>query len=169
MSMVSIKCEYVVYWCCFFCVFFCVFFDLPVLCILLFIYTVYVLSIGALFAATKDFPQGLERYNLLANLTSNLISPNVPVSHYYGVGVKTPTAFSYANVTKEEELSAAFRKGPTKVVNGDGDGTVPLRSLQSVENKWQGVDVLTFKNQSHTGVLKSTEYIAAVLKLVSYT
>jgi len=168
--MVSIKCEYVVvYWCCFFCVFFCVFFDLPVLCILLFIYTVYVLSIGALFAATKDFPQGLERYNLLANLTSNLISPNVPVSHYYGVGVKTPTAFSYANVTKEEELSAAFRKGPTKVVNGDGDGTVPLRSLQSVENKWQGVDVLTFKNQSHTGVLKSTEYIAAVLKLVSYT
>ena len=153
----------------FFCVFFCVFFDLPVLCILLFIYTVYVLSIGALFAATKDFPQGLERYNLLANLTSNLISPNVPVSHYYGVGVKTPTAFSYANVTKEEELSAAFRKGPTKVVNGDGDGTVPLRSLQSVENKWKGVDVLTFKNQSHTGVLKSTEYIAAVLKLVSYT
>jgi hypothetical protein len=138
-------------------------------CVYYYLYTVYVLSIGALFAATKDFPQGLERYNLLANLTSNLISPNVPVSHYYGVGVKTPTAFSYANVTKEEELSAAFRKGPTKVVNGDGDGTVPLRSLQSVENKWQGVDVLTFKNQSHTGVLKSTEYIAAVLKLVSYT
>jgi len=124
---------------------------------------------GEMFAATGDFPSGLERYNLVANLTSVLELPGVNVSHFYGIGVPTATAFEY-DAASMADLPASFKKGPTKTVNGDGDGTVPLRSLQSAEKAWSSsnpVDVRTFAGQSHTGVLKDKEYIAAVIQLVT--
>jgi lysophospholipase-3 len=120
---------------------------------------------GELFAAAGDFPNFLARYNALANLTADLVDPGVPVTHLYGVGVDTPTAFEY-DADSSASVAAAFRNGPTRVVHGDGDGTVPLRSLQSIEQRWAGVHTKTYANQTHTGVLKSKEYIADVVKLV---
>ena len=48
---------------------------------------------------------------------------------------------------------------------GDGDGTVPLRSLQSVERRWADVQTKAYANQTHTGLLKNKEYIADVIQL----
>ena len=50
---------------------------------------------GSLFAAAGDFPNFLPRYNMIANLTAELVDPGVPVTHFYGTGVGTPTAFEY--------------------------------------------------------------------------
>ena len=120
---------------------------------------------GELFAAAGDFPNFLARYNAIANLTADLVDPGVPVTHLYGMGVDTPTAFEY-DADSADSIAAAFRKGPARVVLGDGDGTVPLRSLQSAGQRWPGVQTKTYANQTHTGVLKSKEYIADVVKLV---
>lgn len=116
----------------------------------------------ALFAGAK-FEHGFERWTLLANLTSNLDHPEVNVVHMYGTGVDTPTAFSY-------KVDGQFDDSPT-VINGDGDGTVPLASLESV-SKWSSNAKYTFKSvtytgQNHAGVVKFKDYISHVLKLLA--
>jgi len=124
----------------------------------------------ALFTVMKsNFPDALERFQLVANLTANLISPGVKVTHYYGIDIDTPTSFEY-NVKNEQDVVNALNKGPTTIISGDGDGTVPLLSLQSIEKKkfgWNDLDVKSYAHQTHTGILKNTEYIQDVVKLVT--
>ena len=90
---------------------------------------------------------------MIANLTAELVDPGVPVTHFYGTGVGTPTAFEY-EADSDASVANSFRRGPTRVVYGDGDGTVPLRSLQSVERRWADVQTKAYANQTHTGLLK---------------
>jgi len=119
----------------------------------------------ALFAAAGDFPDFPARFNLLQNLTANLDKPGVYVTHMYGTDVATPTAFVY---DQNLPYGDAFVQGPTKTANGDGDGTVPARSLQSVENKWGPgvVRVKRYPGASHTGILKNKTYIADLIALL---
>lgn len=120
---------------------------------------------GALFAAAADFPNFSERFAQLQNLTANLDKPGVEVTHLYGTGVATPTSFVY---NWDMPFQDAFIRGPSTTITGGGDGTVPIRSLQSVENKWGPgvVRVKRYEGSSHTGILKNKVYIADVIALL---
>ena len=109
----------------------------------------------------SSFQNGFTRYSRVANLTANLVHPGVDVTHFYGTGVDTPTSFSYP--------SADFTKEPV-TTTGDGDGTVPIASLRSVErwteNKGFTFDFKTFPKETHTSVLKSKAYLGALKALL---
>ena len=116
-----------------------------------------------LFPLSGDFDLGYERYQLVANLTAELLHPGVNVHHFYGIGVPTPTAFAYSSDTD-------FTKEPA-AINLDGDGTVPLPSLSSAEKRWSANKDFNFvataiPKVTHTSILKSDQYIDAVLDLL---
>jgi len=125
---------------------------------------------GELFAASGDFPLGLERFNLVANLTARLIHPGVNVTHFYGSKVETATSFVYD--TTKQSVAAAFAAGPTRTINTNGDGTVPLKSLTAIEPRWRtcsvsGVrplDIKVYPGQTHGGLLKNKTFIQDVVE-----
>ena len=112
----------------------------------------------------SNFNHGFQRYQLLANLTSNMISPGVPVFHLYGIDVDTPSAFQY-------ESNNDFDQEP-KTINGNGDGTVPLRSLRIAStwldnNNGKEFQEKAYPSRTHSGILKDEEYIKDVIQLLS--
>lgn len=76
------------------------------------------------------FPIGYEMRKATQNLVYNLDPPQVETHCLYGMGLKTPEAFSYAKPKDFPDAQPA-------VVFGDGDGTVNLRSLQGFR-RWLG-------------------------------
>jgi len=111
----------------------------------------------------SNFENGFERYQLIGNLTANLIPPGVDTVHYYGVDVDTPCAFHYSSDND-------FNESPD-IINCNGDGTVPLKSLQSAhkwkaQNKGKSFVEKMFKDQSHTGILKFQDYINDIINLL---
>ena len=125
---------------------------------------------GELFAASGDFPLFLERFNLVANLTANLVHPGVNVTHFYGSEVDTATSFVYDTTTQSD--AAAFAGGPSHTITTKGDGTVPLKSLTSIESRWRtssvsGVrplEIKVYPGQTHGGLLKNTTFIQDVIE-----
>merc|ERR1712136_163114 len=71
----------------------------------------------------SGFQNGFERYNFVSNITSNLNPPGVDVIHFYSVNKGTATAFRYSSDDNFDE--------EPEVINGNGDGIVPLASLES--------------------------------------
>ena len=97
----------------------------------------------------------------MANLTAPLDHPGVNVSHFYGVGVDTATAFHYTQ-------DKAYDNQPVSIDHTSGDGTVPLASLASVGKKWATVtdftfEEKTFSGQTHTGIVKDKAFIAQII------
>ena len=76
----------------------------------------------------------------------------------YSTGVQTPLSFYYAG--------SDFSKQPV-TTNGDGDGTVNVRSLQLCEvwgsTQQEAVTVHTFQNVAHADMIKEDGVIQVVL------
>ena len=112
----------------------------------------------------SNFQHGFERYKLIGNLTADLTSPGVNTVHLYGINKDTPTYFRYASDNNFDEEPEA--------INGNGDDTVPLRSLQSAGIMWRDnnngrvFSEKAYDGQTHTGILKSNEYIQDVIQLL---
>lgn len=112
----------------------------------------------------SNFQHGFERYLLIANLTANLNSPNVDTIHLYGINKETPTSFRYSSDNNFDE--------EPETINGDGDDTVPLMSLQSAGLRWRDNNnnkvfyEKTYDGQTHTGILKNIEYTQDIIQLL---
>lgn len=117
----------------------------------------------ALFARA-NFTHGFARLQQVANLTSDLLAPGVNTTHLYGLAVETPTQFQW-------KTDASFPDTTPTVINADGDGAVPVRSLKAVE-KWAlqmpgRFHSVTYAGQTHTGILQDRSYIDNILAMLS--
>ena len=71
----------------------------------------------------SNFQHGYERYQLIGNLTADLISPGVDTIHMYGTGVDTGTSFQYSS-------DIDFDTEPTTIMgNGDGNTDIDYRNI----------------------------------------
>ena len=71
----------------------------------------------------SNFQHGYERYQLIGNLTSDLIPPSVDTIHMYGTGVDTGTSFQYSS-------DIDFDTEPTTILgNGDGNTDINYRNF----------------------------------------
>ena len=77
----------------------------------------------------SNFQYGFERYQLVANQTANLNPPGVDTIHLYGTDKDTPTSFLYSSDNNFDEEPES--------INGNGDDTVPIASLQSAGLLWK--------------------------------
>ena len=64
----------------------------------------------------SNFLNGFERYQLIGNLTADLIPPGVDTIHMYGINVDTGTSFRY--------LSNNDFDSEPETINGNGDGNM---------------------------------------------
>ena len=64
----------------------------------------------------SNFQNGFERYQLIGNLTADLIPPGVDTIHMYGINVDTGTSFRY--------LSNNDFDSEPETINGNGDGNM---------------------------------------------
>lgn len=119
----------------------------------------------------SDFPQlfadmGLnataEVYADVKNVVENLHAPGVPVHCAYGYGVPTEYFYSYEKGWDED---------PVIFDDQDGDGTVPLYSLQECQ-RWatqqtQPVDNKEFNLIGHSDILHDDEFLQYLLGIVT--
>ena len=98
--------------------------------------------------------------------TSSL--PAQTIRHLYGNGVDTPESavWSTSNPSKVKDFDT-----PPKTVNkGDGDGTVNIASLKSVESSWSAFandarfTSKAFAKQTHTGILANQDFLDELLQ-----
>ncbi|EDV22036.1 Group XV phospholipase A2 [Trichoplax sp. H2] len=93
---------------------------------------------------------------------STLHAPNVTVYCWHGINVPTPNSFYY----KDDN----FEKQPD-ITHTDGDGTVPLRSLQVCQNwkkqQTKPVSVRSFPGVSHMGILGDESVIMGILSIAT--
>lgn len=97
-------------------------------------------------------------YGTVSTLVENLHAPGVPVNCAYGKGVDTEHFYTYANADYNQDPVMTF---------DDGDGTVPLYSLQECQS-WakaqsQPVDVQEFDLTGHSDILHDDEFIQYLL------
>ena len=103
-----------------------------------------------------------ERYEGVLDNTSKFPPPNITTYCYYGLGKDTPLQLMYS----EEQ----FPDSPPSVTNGNGDGTVPQRSLE-ICSQWNGqqnypVYTRGFSPVEHVDMLKNDSVIAAIDKII---
>ncbi|CAE8705101.1 unnamed protein product [Polarella glacialis] len=101
---------------------------------------------------------GRQLWRRVANLTSALMPPGVPVTCMYSLGVKTPARFSYG--------PGGFNLQP-QVEEGDGDGTVNDLSLRLCERWAEGnsaAKVVRFSGITHSGMLTDDRVLQSLLK-----
>ena len=89
------------------------------------------------------YPRGYDMFLETIQLTSSLIPPNVTTFCYYGCDVPTPIQFRYTE--------GEFPDTEPIIVNGNGDGTVNLRSLTACE-KWATQMPYGFSSKNYSGV-----------------
>ncbi|GMI01918.1 hypothetical protein TrVE_jg4648 [Triparma verrucosa] len=89
-------------------------------------------------------------------LPYDLKDPNVRTYVKYGTGQDTPESYVYGKDWDTID----------KTVNGDGDGTVNLRSLEAGLTKgWENTEHEQFKGEDHQSVLKNDSLLAQLLDL----
>ena len=104
------------------------------------------------------YPDGFSIYSRVAEINAGFPPPNVPVYCFYGAGVDTPESFIYGSGFPDS--------APTKVINGDGDGTVNRRSAE-VCLKWkdeqrQSVVSGVFPGVDHVKMVKNSGVLKAI-------
>lgn len=114
--------------------------------------------------ADIEFTDGYLMHEDTVHLTRDLQNPGVELHCLHGHGIDTPAAFSFTP-------STWYSKQP-KVISGDGDGTVNLRSLLGCL-KWtgdqsnsKGIVHQSFAKAEHLSLLGHAgikDYIASVL------
>jgi len=110
---------------------------------------------------------GLQTVSLLQKLSGDLPSlqafpSRVHMQNWYSTGVKTAERFEYS-----KEVTLGFNEAPTKIHYGDGDGTVNIMSLKSVERHWapeehSSVVTKVFPGVSHFGMLSDDNVLKAL-------
>ncbi|KAK3247169.1 hypothetical protein CYMTET_43324 [Cymbomonas tetramitiformis] len=119
----------------------------------------------SVFFKDVGYPLGDSIYKRVDNLTRAIEAPGVAVHALYGTDVDTPVAYIYKEDGKWDVT-------PTKL-NGKGDGTVPLRSLEACL-KWkheqpQVVTSKTFAGVDHTDLVSNKGAIDALLSILKDT
>jgi len=110
------------------------------------------------------YPDGYELYKKTTSLINDLNPPDVETHSLYGVDLKTPSGFIYK---KESD----WPDRQPSVLYGDGDGTVPKRSLLGYQ-KWLGkqskpIYFKEFSGVEHVATLKHPGVIQYILDLLS--
>ena len=118
---------------------------------------------------------GYERFVLANNLTGNLTPPNVDTTNIYSTGVKTPLRLAYSG--SFERSPSPHRRGnfdkKPKIIYGEGDGMVNLRSLSDDIGHWKqnngGHEYKehVLKNVHHLDIIKSARYVLKVIDLLT--
>lgn len=112
------------------------------------------------------FPEGVFPYTLrILPLVDNFTLPDqVPITCIIGCGIKTPETLFYGD--------GEFDKQP-EIVYGDGDGTVNMVSLLTLESNWanesthQPLKVTKLQGVSHTGILKDEIALEKIIEEIS--
>ena len=89
------------------------------------------------------YERGYEMFEEIENLTGSLPAPNVTLHCLYGSNIKTPLQFIYGE--------GDFPDTQPSVINGDGDGTVNIRSLMAC-SRWQSMQTYKVTLQNFSGV-----------------
>lgn len=109
------------------------------------------------------FPVGWEMWKDTYNLTRDLIPPGVEVHCMHGVNVPTIERLVYKHLE--------FPDSNPTLIQGDGDGTVNLRSLEGCL-RWKGLQKQKIvhkplKKVDHMGVLYDDDVIQYIKQVVS--
>ncbi|CAG0913986.1 unnamed protein product [Notodromas monacha] len=122
-------------------------------------------TVGDLGEFFKDmaFSDGYEMYQDVKDLVDPTQPPGVEVHCLHGVGVPTWEKIVY-------QKDSDFPDKPTTLINGDGDGTVNLRSLEAC-SLWGGkqnhpVYHVKFPGVDHLGILRDDGIIKYLTKLM---
>lgn len=112
------------------------------------------------------FPQGVLPYTSrilpLVDTSSTFPDDIVPITCIVGCGVETPESLLYGD--------GDFDKSP-EIVYGDGDGTVNMVSLLSLESNKstnQHLKVIKLQGVSHTSILTDEIALEKILEAVSF-
>ena len=110
-----------------------------------------------------NYTRGWDMFNEIKNLTGQLPAPNVTMYCFYGnISKTTPIQFVYG--------PGKFPDQEPTTINGDGDGTVNIKSLMAC-SRWQGkqyynVTLRQFPGVEHVHTIKNKDVIAAVDAIV---
>lgn len=102
-------------------------------------------------------------YKQVGGIIENLHGPEVPVHCVYGFGVPTEMFYSYPE--------GDFSKDPIITETNQGDGTVPLYSLQECQDwaKYQSapVDIKAFELVGHSDILHNDNFLQYLITTVT--
>ena len=108
------------------------------------------------------FPQGFKMYTGISVINAGFTAPNVPVYCFYGTDVQTAESFVYDQGFPDSQ--------PTRIVNGNGDGTVNLKSAE-VCLKWKKEQTYfvskSFSGAAHVAIVQTTAVLQAVEVVVT--
>ena len=108
------------------------------------------------------YPQGFKMYTGISVINAGFTAPNVPVYCFYGTGVQTAEIFVYDQGFPDSQ--------PTRIVNGNGDGTVNLKSAE-VCLKWKNEQTYfvskSFSGAGHLAIVQTTAVLQAVEVVVT--
>ncbi|GMH73018.1 hypothetical protein TL16_g06070 [Triparma laevis f. inornata] len=109
-----------------------------------------------------DLPQFFEDISyadgaqIYKTLPYDLKDPNIKTYVKYGAGKDTPTSYVYGKDWDTID----------KTVNGDGDGTVNIRSLEAgIAKGWKNTEHEKFDGEDHQSVLKNDSLLKELLEL----
>jgi len=95
------------------------------------------------------------------------VFPGVPVISVIGKGVKTTQSLMYTKDIVKGDPEGDWTS--EKIVTGDGDGTVPIKSLEYATNKWSesghsgSIKVKYMSGAGHVEALRSSEFVQLVV------
>ncbi len=117
------------------------------------------------FFTDMNYTRGYEMFEEIENLTGALPPPNITLHCLYGEKLNTPVQFHYG--------PGEFPDTQPHIVNGDGDGTVNIDSLEAC-SRWQGkqsyrVTLKGYPGVEHVHTIKNPDIIAHVDSIVYYT
>ncbi|KAJ7297080.1 hypothetical protein O6H91_Y081600 [Diphasiastrum complanatum] len=106
------------------------------------------------------YPEGFGYYkSRIPLLTSSLTAPLIPVTVIFGQGVKTAETLNYKCCGFDHQPDIGY---------GDGDGTVPLLSLQAISSKWAAVEgqitrEIRLLNKSHLTLVTDPDAVEVIV------
>jgi len=98
-------------------------------------------------------------------LAGQLKPPTVPTHVIYSNGIKTPYRFVY-----KKDFSSDYDAAPDESINGDGDGTVNLLSLEWAQHNWSSDVNATYfmiPNLVHADTVKSPLAFAKIIDIIT--
>ncbi|KAK9800276.1 hypothetical protein WJX73_002429 [Symbiochloris irregularis] len=102
-------------------------------------------------------------YDIVHRLTVPMPALDIPVHCIHGKGVETEDSYFYDIAAFNGKVPPA----PNKVTHSDGDGTVNIASLQSCKQLGKTVEVHTFNNASHLGILRDDRAVPYIVDIIA--
>jgi lysophospholipase-3 len=101
-------------------------------------------------------------YHVTRNLTYPLPPLDMPVYCLHGTGVDTDESFYY----DVDRFNHDAPPAPKNITKGDGDGTVPLVSLEACSKLGAQAVIKTYDGAEHTGILGDDRMVADLLGIL---